>query len=242
MHKAVKSHLPSPTKEFGGVAVDQKNENSKSHVLSAICGDLFSLASYLRESKSPDRSDKLYNGILDLFTTMEKRAREESIPEVDILKAKHAIVALFDEALRWESRLERKYFDSMVAGDEFFDRLEEMIKQSRGAEVPYNILEIYYICLTLGFSGRHIGDSETLQEYIRKLQEILGIRSPGELSPNGKRPSEEIKKQRSKIPVWLVYAVIGGSVLLIIIIFILLKINIVNWAVKMVNRIHSFMR
>ena len=225
--------------------MDSKNENSKNHALSAICEDLFSLASYLRESKSPDRSNKLYDGILNLFAKMEQRAREENILEVDIQKAKHAIVALIDETLKWESRLERRYFDSMVAGDEFFDRLDEMLKQSRNiskdSDFPYDVLEVYYICLTLGFSGRYIGDTERLQEYIRKLQEVLDIRDAGELSPYGKRPSEEIKKQRSKIPLSLVYGIIGFNVLLIIIVSILMKVDIINWSVKIVNRIHSFL-
>ncbi|MBM3213016.1 hypothetical protein FJZ33_12400, partial [Candidatus Poribacteria bacterium] len=63
--------------------MELKTENLQSHALSGICGDLFSLGAYLRESQNPDRSNTLFNGILDLFASMEQRARDAKIPEVD---------------------------------------------------------------------------------------------------------------------------------------------------------------
>jgi type VI secretion system protein ImpK len=222
--------------------MELKTENPQTHILAGICGDLFSLAAYLRESQNPDRSNTLYNGILDLFATMEQKAKDAKIPEVDIKEAKLAIVAFIDETLQWESRLEMRYFNANIAGDEFFDKLDEMLKQVRGSsEPPYNILEIYYICLTLGFGGMYIGDSDRLQEYIRKLQDVLDVRDPKIISPNGKRPAEIIKKQRNKLPNWIIYSVMGASVLLIIIVFGFLKIRIITWAVEVIKRILSFL-
>jgi len=222
--------------------MELKTENLQSHALSGICGDLFSLGAYLRESQNPDRSNTLFNGILDLFASMEQRARDAKIPEVDIKDAKLAIVAFIDETLQWESRLEMRYFHTNIAGDEFFDKLDEMLKQVRGAsEPPYGVLEVYYICLTLGFGGMYIGDSDRLQEYIRKLQDVLDVRNPKIISPNGKRPEEIIKKQRSRIPNWIIYSAIGASVLILVLVFIFLKIRIITWAVDVIKRILSYL-
>jgi type VI secretion system protein ImpK len=221
--------------------MDTEINDFQIQILPSVCGDLFSFASYLRESRSYDRDDTLYEGILELFFSMEKRARDAKIPEEDIQEARYAIAAFYDETLKWESRLERRFFNSSIAGDEFFDKLDQMLERVKGTEPPYGVLEVYYICLTLGFGGRYIGESSKLQRYIRKLQEILKAETTGKLSPNGERPAETIQKQRSRIPSWAMYAVAGAGVLIIVFALIFFKIRMADWANNAVSQIQSFL-
>lgn len=222
--------------------MNSQNSNPQVQNLPKICSDLFSLAAYLRESRGLAQTDALYDGILSLFASMEKKARDSKITEVDIEKAKHAIVALIDETLQWESRLERKFFNTSVAGDEFFDRLDNMLENLRDSELPYDILEIYYICLTLGFGGGYITDPDRLRGYIRKLQNILNANTAGKLSPNGERPVETIQKRGTNIPLWVLIAFAAGAFLISVVVTIILKVQIADWAAGVINRIRSFLR
>ncbi|MHC4469623.1 MAG: DotU family type IV/VI secretion system protein [Planctomycetota bacterium] len=90
--------------------------------------------------------------------------------------ARYAMVALVDELAivsEWAYRtewaqesLELEVFNTNVAGEEFFDRLNSLRKRytsSRDEEERETILgalETYYTCLECGFKGRHRGGGE----------------------------------------------------------------------------------
>jgi type VI secretion system protein ImpK len=90
--------------------------------------------------------------------------------------ARYAMVALVDElaivsdwAYRTEwaqESLELEVFNTNVAGEEFFDRLNALRKRytsSRDEEERETILgalEVFYTCLECGFKGRHRGGGE----------------------------------------------------------------------------------
>ncbi len=146
--------------------------------------------------------------------------------------AKYAWVALIDErilgahptlAAAWlASPLQLRHFDSFNAGEEFFTRLETL-RHPRTAEAA-DPLEVYHLCLCLGFTGKH-GD-EPGRERRRLLVEqitgeILSARGAGSaaLSPRWKTtgtPFTPPATLRWKgLPVWLVPLVLAGVLLLL---------------------------
>lgn len=103
-------------------------------------------------------------------------------------EAQYVMAALADEVflnLNWEGRrawtanlLEAKLFDSHVAGELFFQKLERLL-QNRDP-VYIDLAEVYLLALALGFQGkfRGIDDSGQLDYYRRQLFSFISRRDP----------------------------------------------------------------
>jgi type VI secretion system protein ImpK len=108
-----------------------------------------------------------------------------------------AMVAFADEMIlsstlpfrsAWSDQpLQLTYFNENAAGEEFFTRLENA-RRKRDVAVD-DVLESYYLCLSLGFKGRY-GGSPKREKQRRTLMEqlVIDIRSArgdaAGLSPN----------------------------------------------------------
>jgi type VI secretion system protein ImpK len=80
-----------------------------------------------------------------------------------------------------------------VAGEVFFDRLDDKMRRA-DSEVLADILEVYLVCLLLGFEGRYSGVRKgELQSLIEKTRSrINGIRQRGKrLTPEASLPEEK---------------------------------------------------
>jgi len=209
--------------------------SNRNQSFSDICTDLFSLILYLRESGDVEPSEALYQKFVNLFTSIEGRARDLDIPDVDIQDAKYALVALVDETMRWTSRLEQEYFRRNIAGEEFFHRLEQ-IKESKGR---IDVLKIYYLCLTLGFEGKYFRSPEKLEEYIEELGQILGLAGMEKLSPNGEPSTETAQRRSFGIPAWVPWVFAGAGVVIIFVVFAVLRINMGRLTTVVVSKIQS---
>lgn len=209
--------------------------SNRNRSFSDICTDFFSLILYLRESRDFDQTEVLYQRFTNLLSTIEGKARDLDIPDVDIQDAQYALVAVADETMRWTSRLEQEYFRKNIAGEEFFRRLEH-IEESKGRN---DVLEIYYFCLTLGFEGKYFRTPEKLEEYIEELGQILGLKGMEKLSPNGEPSEKAIQRRSSGIPSWVPWVFAGAGVVVIFLIFVILRIRIGNWTTVVVSKIQS---
>ncbi|MCB2181955.1 MAG: DotU family type IV/VI secretion system protein [Desulfobulbaceae bacterium] len=99
-----------------------------------------------------------------LLAESESMMRDGAIAAEDYNEARFAVCAWVDEALlssNWSGKnqwqkdsLQRKYFQTSDAGEEFFDRLNRLGQQQRDAR------EIYYLCLAMGFKGRYHQDGD----------------------------------------------------------------------------------
>ena len=214
-----------------------KMGSSNSQTLSDLCGDLFSLVVYLREAGDIEDPDVLYDRSIEFFTSMEVRARQVKIPDVDIRDAKYALVAIIDETVGWASRLEQHFFNRNVAGEELFNRLEE-IKAAKGRN---EVLKVYYLCLTLGFEGRLFRSPERIREYIAELQEILDLKSGARLSPRGTRAQEAIKRRVGGIGGWVPWVVTAAGFIVVVGIVVLLRFRIGDLASGVIRRIQGFL-
>ncbi|TVR47927.1 MAG: DotU family type IV/VI secretion system protein [Planctomycetota bacterium] len=98
----------------------------------------------------------------DLFAEVEALAPLTEIPQAHLQLGKYALCALIDEivlarggnlAQQWSANpLQLRYFNDFNAGDEFFNKLES-IRHGRD-ERQQQVLEVYHLCLCLGFTGR----------------------------------------------------------------------------------------
>jgi len=198
--------------------------------LTGLCTDLFLIVIRMREAEDlgdPAALRKLIMYFLDLF---EKNCKAIHIAEDSIQEAKYAIVAILDETVLsvpgacrdyWFTRpLQLDMFGDNIAGEEFYNKLQKLQLSS---EKKKDVLEVYYICLSLGFEGKYkISNAEEriamIEELGRKLRRTR-IRSSSSLSPHGKRIDTDFVKKSSpggfQFPLWLaatLLAAIGGLV------------------------------
>ena len=115
----------------------------------------------------------------------------------DIRDTHFAVVALLDSVIlhsnaparpEWERRLlQQELFGQTDAGVVFFEKLANF-QTRRDSEQLANILEVYLLCLLLGFEGRYSGGMRAELDNIaeRTRQRIDKIRRRGrQISPEG---------------------------------------------------------
>ncbi len=97
--------------------------------------------------------------ITRLLGQSEECVRKGLFSREEYDQARFAVCAWVDEAIlssnwkekgQWQrEQLQRLYYRTTEAGEEFFERLNALGLQERG------VREVYYLCLALGFMGRH---------------------------------------------------------------------------------------
>ena len=137
-------------------------EPQKTPNLSELSGDIFLLVLGFRERADSLDYNTLNQGVMVLFEEFERKAKALRFDPDDISDSKYALAAFVDEAIlrsQWTGReqwadnpLQLQLFETYLAGEGFFEKLETL--RSRG-ESAADVLEIYYLCLVLGFEGKY---------------------------------------------------------------------------------------
>ena len=123
--------------------------------------DALSLATQLARARDLPAPEELQQRIGTMFEVMARRFREDGLADDDLNNARYALCAFMDEQVlrsSWPGRqqwlaqpLQLVYFNENTAGEGFFARMEALERQpNRG-----NVLQIYYLCLALGFQGKY---------------------------------------------------------------------------------------
>ncbi len=120
-----------------------------------------------------------------LLAQSEGGVKKGLFPQEDYDLARFAVCAWVDEAIlnsSWSQRnqwqkeqLQRLYYQTTDAGEEFFDKLNSLGLHQR------EVREVYYLCLALGFMGRFIkpGDATLIEQLKSSNLKILMGRSVG---------------------------------------------------------------
>ena len=181
-----------------------------------LCGDLLAFAMQLRRSADPGDAEVLRQRIDEQFRSLESRARQSDVPQEDVQQAKYAIAAFIDEMIltsnwslkdSWSDKpLQLAYFNDFSAGEEFYNRIE-----THRAAKKNSVLEVYYLCLALGFRGKYV-DMQGMEKKKVLLDTLLreirgGAPAPGTggLSPHWQPPDSAGNLGRH-FPAWLVAA------------------------------------
>jgi len=104
-----------------------------------------------------------------LLSAAHDEARKAGYSSEDVRLAVYAVVVLLDESVlqsrqaafgEWARRpLQEELFGGHVGGDAFFERIRELLGR-QDAEWAADVLEVYLLCLLLGFHGRYTGGGE----------------------------------------------------------------------------------
>jgi type VI secretion system protein ImpK len=150
-----------------------------------------------------------------LVTTANQEGRRVGYGDNDIGYALYAVVAFLDETVltlghplfrSWQGKpLQEELFGINIGGDVFFQYLEVLLGRE-DSEALGDVLEVFQLCLLLGFRGRYGGSQlETIHTWIARLRErITRIRgAPPALAPHwspagheaGKRPTDPVQRR-----------------------------------------------
>jgi type VI secretion system protein ImpK len=145
--------------------------------------------------------------------------------------AVYAFVAFLDESvlassapafLGWSRQpLQEEVFGDHRAGETFFQNLDELLTRGGDAQAA-DVLEVYQLCLLMGFHGRYRDDPVQLERYRDAVaRRVDGIRGPvGALAPDVLPPGgERVTGPRDR---WLrpLVGVAGAVALLLVVAFV----------------------
>src|SRR5215475_6723830 len=220
----------------GGVAneVQLTVGNAPPATVSEICAPALLLGVQLRSATAFGDPQMLRRRMTDLLDRTDEQLREARVVSPDLPNIVFALTAFLDEAIgqsSWDYRGEWvaaplcfERFNRFDAGEEFFVRLQAL-QSTR--PVPHDVLQIYFLCLTLGFKGRYLLRSN--EEWYALVAEIGALvrttsnQAPASLSPRG-LPGEVIAQVVKEIPMW-VFAVAAAGLALVTYFVLTLMIN-----------------
>lgn len=159
----------------------------------------------------------------------------------DVRETHFAVVAFLDSVVlnssepiraEWERKtLQEELFGQTDAGVVFFEKLERL-RSRRDSQDLADILEVYLLCLLLGFEGRYSGglraELYSIQDKVRaRIGDIRG--ETRRISPAGlpeELPAQAIVQAKRSIPYGLIMA---AAALITILLFLAAKLELI-WA------------
>ncbi len=170
----------------------------------------------------------------------ESSAQAVGAPADDARLASFAAIALLDEIILnsanpafrdWAQKpLMLDLFGTLNAGETFFEYLSGILKR-RESKSSIDLLEVYLLCLMLGFRGRfNSGSGQQLQAWrepmIEKILRHRGSSDPVELShywfPEGNIDLQAPSNRMTRIVLSCSLAFIGGCAILLVVYAVLL--------------------
>jgi type VI secretion system protein ImpK len=210
-----------------------RRRRRSSHDLVSLAGPVFELLLKLQAGLTSP-SNEVRPAIKRLLDELEQRGTTLRYSQNQIQGVKFALAAFADEVMltaafpmrdEWEKfPLQLEYFGEHLAGVKFFERLEEMIKN---IETEADVIEVYYVCMLLGFKGKY---KVYMEDQLQGLMEAtanqlrrVGRLQEGDLSPHWKVTDQPPPPSRRGIPLWVT---ICASVLVVFVLLIYLALNL----------------
>jgi len=211
---------------------------TKNETLSTLCTDIFLIVIKMRDIEDLGDTAALRKLILYYLKQFEKNCSVLGIPAETVDSVKYALIAILDETVLSNPSEARNYwitnpmqleiYGDNIAGEGFYRKLDLMLQNP---EANRDALEVFYLCLCLGFQGKYVfGNTEEREEFITKLARILvkaGNLQVDSLSPHAVRKTILKKVQGVKktvlFPLW-----VTGSALAAIMIITWITISIIS--------------
>jgi type VI secretion system protein ImpK len=196
----------------------QETPDSASSLLDLMY-DGFYLLFLLKAKHAPMDAEVFRERIKQFLTQFEKGASRLRASTEDIYACKYAFCATVDEAMlmsgfkardAWQRLpLQLQFFGEQLAGEQFFEKLEEL----RRAGAPrVQALEVFHMCLLLGFQGRYLIEGSEKLGYLtaRVGDEVARLKGQGAaFAPHWSAPDRVMHQLKNDVPLWVIGAVFG---------------------------------
>lgn len=188
--------------------------------LKDLVQDFISMALIVRRGRQVTSVQAFEGSVERFFTNLERDARAANYSVEQVKDTQYALCAFLDESVlrSGDNELRRhfelqplqfRYFGVHLAGEGFFEKVDAL-----RADVKQNIdvLEVYHLCLALGFEGKFsLGQKDQLRYLANTLgQDIARYRkAPKALSPDWALPDQVSQMLRHEVPLWVYLTLIA---------------------------------
>ena len=188
--------------------------------LKDLVQDFISMALIVRKGRQVTSVSAFEASVDTFFKALERDARSANYSVEQVKDTQYALCAFLDESVlrSGDNELRRhfelqplqfRYFGVHLAGEGFFEKIDAL----RGdVKQHLDVLEVYHLCLALGFEGKFsLGQKDQLRYLANTLgQDIARYRkTPKALSPDWALPDQVSQMLRHEVPLWLYLALIA---------------------------------
>ena len=171
----------------------------------------------LKNGNGPQNNADFAAKMSQFLDEFGRAAKKQGASADDIDASKYAFCAAVDEIIlrsgfsirdEWARKpLQLVLFGDQLAGENFYIRLESL--RARGS-AHLQALEVFHMCLLLGFQGRYALEGEDKLKYLaaRLGDEIARMRGRSRgFAPHAERPDRIANKLRADLSLWALAAV-----------------------------------
>jgi type VI secretion system protein ImpK len=206
--------------------------------LAMVLQEVFTATVRVRGGRQPvTDADAFRAQIREGLRNAEQQGRQLGYSAEDMRLAIFAVVAFLDESVlnsgnpafaRWPSKpLQEEIFGGHVAGETFFQNLENLLR-APDSPTAADLLEVYDLCLLLGYQGRYTlsgrGELEAMKRAI--AQKIERIRGSEPLAPRWAPQSGSAPRVSGDPVVRTLMWTAFGCAIVALVLFIVFKITL----------------
>ncbi|WP_110687083.1 type IVB secretion system protein IcmH/DotU [Salinicola aestuarinus] len=195
-------------------ALVQSPDVTEPRTLKTLARDFISMVLMVRRGQQAESVERFLERVDQWLREFEEKARAENYSAESVRDAQYALCAFLDESvlkggvgnIREHVELhpfQYRYFGVHLAGEGFYDRLETLRGDVRG---NLDVLEVYHLCLALGFEGKYSLENRDQLRYIANTlgQDIARYRSRESRSGDSwKLPDQVGQLLRYEVPLWV---------------------------------------
>lgn len=188
--------------------------------LKDLVQDFISMALIVRKGRQVTSVTAFEASVDIFFSNLEREARSANYSVEQVKDTQYALCAFLDESVlrSGDNELRRhfelqplqfRYFGVHLAGEGFFEKIDSLRSD---VKKNLDVLEVYHLCLALGFEGKFsLGQKDQLRYLANTLgQDIARYKkTPKALSPDWALPDQVSQMLRHEVPVWLYLALIA---------------------------------
>jgi len=149
----------------GGEAAGELASQRRGDNLAYLFQEIFTVMVRLRSGRQAVPDAEVFRAQMrEALRQVDQQARARGYSSDDVNLAIFAVVALLDETIltmrnpvfaQWPRKpMQEELFGHHVAGEIFFQNLQALLGLKDSQELA-DLLEVYYLCLLLGFAGRY---------------------------------------------------------------------------------------
>jgi type VI secretion system protein ImpK len=193
--------------------------------LNTLCADLFLIIFNISPTLDMGSEKDMRRLIKHFIDRFDANCKSVGIKTEKKDLAKYSLISLIDEKVialpkkwsePWSSQpLQFDYFQKIIAGERFFENLDTMMKD---VGEYADVIEVYYLCLCLGFKGKYSNDKSSIDELIKNVARTLVKHRPQVAMPPP--PSGAERRERRTVPLIPTWAIVSSTAAIVILLWI----------------------
>jgi len=227
-----------PTAPKSGSAATLQRLVAGINPLLGAASQLLALVSQLRATTVHADRPGLRRQLLERMADFEDRARASGVGKPQVAAARYLLCTFIDEVIAntpWGADpllgakgLLQEFHEDASGADKAFELLDRL-SDDVGANA--DLLELFYVCLALGFQGRYAGQSDGPAQLQARMDRLLELVRPG--APVGgvrvlaQRWAGETRQRApalAVVPIWMA-VVVGAALVVGVLMFLSTRLN-----------------